>query len=274
MSLSAFHGSVHYPGLYYRDLDPVSTPTGYQDVLFLRGPHTIAQQNLIQLDSLWKERFDLYPSNAGQWASHERPIRAALEFPNLSSINYGYWADAHTVTSDNQADVNSCITYTRPILVGGVPIGVMGIEVQLDQLKKYFPASDFGESSESGYMLLRYDTAAVGADQNEYYINDPTDLLCDINLVTGSYITRMLSGRPRIQLAMSERENVYKIANADIETPVRVVLSPIQLYNSNAPYSNEKWVLAAIVPMRRCLRRRTASGRASSRVPRWRSRWG
>lgn len=221
-------------GLYYRDLAPFSTPADYSDLLFMRGPVDIARKHNIPLDSLWSEHFVFRPEETDVWRSYQNPYLAAAEKPHLATDDLAYWSGMHLIQPESSLDANLCITYTKPILYGGRPIGIIGTEIQSEQLKKYFPASDFGNTGQGGYLLLSYDTTQT-ENEKKYRIHEST----------GSYINRMIGSGKEIRLTSTDRMNVYSIADEDFEN-VQIVMEPIRLYNTNAPFSREQWVLAAI----------------------------
>lgn len=224
-----------FNGLYYRDLDPVSTPADNSDILFLRGFVDIARKDKIQLDSLWSEVFSFSPDKDGVWTDYSKPLIAAAENKGLKAAELSYWNTPHLINPGTLVDSNECITYSRPLFYNGKLIAIIGVEMQTEQLTKNFPASDFDTSGKGGYMLIKYDAgAASGAEIN-----------CNIYAITGSYIKRQFGSKDTITLAAGNKENVYTVTGDDIED-YHVAVKPIRLYNENAPFSNEKWALASI----------------------------
>lgn len=224
-----------YNGLYYRDLNPISTPADNSDILYLRGFVDIARKDKIQLDSLWSEAFTISPKYPDIWRGHTMPIEAALKNPNLSVENLSYWNTPHLINQDSIIDSNECITYTRPYFYNGKLIAIIGTEMQTDQLKKHFPAADFGVTGKGGYMLLKYNSAEALGSIVE----------CNAYAVTGSYIKRILNYSKPLTLSADRKSNIYTVTKGGSET-VHVSLQPLKLYNDNAPFVNERWALASI----------------------------
>lgn len=220
-----------YNGLYYRDLDPISTPADNSDILFLRGFIDIARKDKIQLDSLWNEVFTFSPEY-DSWDSFAMPQLAALEYPSASSADLSYFCSPHFITPGSM-DANKCITYTRPVFYDGRLVAIIGTEVQVSQLEKFFPAYDFDNSGKSGYMLVGY---ADGDSQDELSLN--------VHAVTGSYVKRIINPGGEMTIKETRRSGVYTVSLGD--EGVQIVLKPLRIYNANAPFSQEKWALAAV----------------------------
>ncbi|MDR0957814.1 MAG: response regulator, partial [Clostridiales bacterium] len=232
----SFTENVTMRGVYYRDLDPDSTPTDYSDVLCLRGSTYLAQKYNLPLDSLWSEEMEINEKYTVLWNSFVLPVQAANEHPELSSKDLSYWAGPHYINEGNAADSNPCITYARPLVYEGRVIGVIGSEVQLSLLREYFPASDFGTSGQGGYMFIGYDRIKKADNSVESHIY----------ATTGSYINRMFNTNDVVTFVPARnRVGIYNLANKKEES-VSIVITPLKLYNSNAPLSGNQWSLAAI----------------------------
>ena len=225
-------------GLYYRDLDPVTTPADYSDILFLKGPIEIARKDAVQLDSCWTEMFDFSPDYPGSWGSFSKPQTAALENPGVSSTNLAYWSEPHLIDPSSSTDTNQCITYTRPLFYEGSLIAIIGTDLQTKHLEKYFPPNDFS-TNKGGYLLLKYD------DSENSFSDLDTLIKSDIYMATGSYIKRLIGSKNELTLVESSRKDVYNIYDSDMEK-VQIVLQPLRIYNTNAPFSHERWIMAAI----------------------------
>jgi len=113
---------------------------------------------------------------------------------------------------------------------------MIGTEVQLSYLERYLPVSDFA-FEHGGYMLVEYSRLENSRDTQR--------VDCSIHLVMGSYIRRLIGQMDHIQLSLTDRRGVYTVASGDFE-PVQVVLHPLRMYNTNAPFSDEQWAIAAV----------------------------
>ena len=221
-------------GLYYRDFNPSMTPTDYSDILLEKGPAAIARRHSIPLSSLWSELYTIDADYPATFESIALPYQAAIKNPELGSKDLALWGDAHYLDPHSKLDSNTCITYTRPLIMNGTPIGVIGVEVQLEHLKKYFPSNDLGDMG--GYMLLRYNEGEESSSYN-----------CTVGAATGSYIKRLGDYGSRVSLTRTQDIHIYTTPT-DIFVPTTAALQSLKLYSSNAPFSDRQWGLAALLP--------------------------
>ena len=222
-------------GLYYRDFNPMMNPTDYSDIQLEKGPATIAQTNGISLSALWSELYTVRSEHTATWSALFEPYKAALKYPNLATSDLALWSDAHYNEPASKNDSNACVKYTRPLFYEGGLIGVIGVEIQVEYLKKYFPSNDIGETG--GYALLRYDSES----------GESGALRCLANTVTGGYIKRLVDSGVTLELTPGNDENIYKALTEHFE-PATIAVQTIKLYNSNAPFSDRQWALAAMQP--------------------------
>ena len=222
-------------GLYYRDFNPTMNPADYSDIQIEKGPAAVAQQSGIMLSSLWSEVYKLSASQSATWEAMFAPYAAALDNPQLKPSDAALWGNVHLTDPGSKMDTRNCITYTRPLYCGDLLIGIVGIEIQLEHLEKYFPPADVGEMG--GYILVNYDNSA-GAQE---------PIMCGINAITGSYIKRLTGIGKSVELMSTDDEHYYTI-NAPHFEKTTMALQNIKLYNSNVPFSHEQWALAAIMP--------------------------
>ncbi|MDR0857784.1 MAG: response regulator [Oscillospiraceae bacterium] len=222
-------------GFYYRDPDPLSAPADFSDILLLRGPVNIARKDSIPLDSDWSEKF-VFPANSEQlWNGYTDIIEIGGKFAKFNSADISRWSGPRVTEKLSATDSNSNISYSRPIIVDGEVVAVIGTELQSKRLWEYFPYGDFGTSGQGGYMLLRYNAADTNKDSFD----------CDVFEITGSYISRNLGNISQISLSEGNRKNIYNFTDNSYE-PYEIVLNPLKLYNSNTPFSDEQWALAAL----------------------------
>ena len=228
-------GEASLNGLYFRDLDPVMTSSDYSDIIFEKGSADIARKNNIQLSSLWSELYKLDSSKKEAWDAVFAPFKAALKYPDLTTKDLAFWSAPHYIEPSSNLDTNQCISYTRPIFYNGRLIGVIGTEIQMEYLKKYFPSDDIDPMG--GYMLVRYDS-------NQKKNEKMSGFVC---AVTGSYIKRLADFGNVLTFEKSESENIYTVESEKFEK-TQAALQPLKLYNTNAPFSDECWALTALAP--------------------------
>ena len=229
--------SVTLNGLYYRDFNPSMTSSDFSDVLLEKGPAGIAQQNGIPLSSLWSETYRLKPEHTQSWEAIFAPYQAARAYPHLATKDLSLWSNAHYLDPGSNLDTNSCITYTRPLFYNGALIGVIGVEVQIEHLKTFFPSGDIGDMG--GYMLLHYRTDDMPQDASA--------LSCTVGAVAGSYIKRLADFGSTLTLSKGQDEHIYRTQSENFPA-TSVAVRSLKLYNSNAPFSDSQWSLAAFAP--------------------------
>jgi signal transduction histidine kinase/CheY-like chemotaxis protein/GGDEF domain-containing protein len=222
-------------GFYYRDPDPLSAPADFSDIMLLRGSVSIAHKDNIPLDSLWTEKFFFPRDSAQLWKGYSDLLRVGNEHADFKSTDLSRWGSPRVYEKQSATDSNAGLSYSRPIIINGKVVAVIGTELQSKRLWEYFPYADFGTSGQGGYLLLRYNSRDAEKPQ----------FVCEVVEVTGSYISRTLGHITTLELAESELKNVYKLADGKYED-VEIVLNPLKLYNTNAPFSDEQWALAAV----------------------------
>ena len=228
-------GDATLTGLYYRDFNPTMNPSDNSDVQLEKGPAAIAQTSGIQLSSLWSEKYKISAEHTSTWEVLFAPYQAAVENPDLAAGDLALWSDAHYLEPDSKNDSMQCITYSRPLFFEGELIGVIGVEIQIEHLKNYFPATDIGEKG--GYVLLHYNAnESAGGNLN-----------CSVSAVTGSYIKRLADMGSVLELNPNDTGKIYQAVSSNFE-PTSVAVQPMKLYNSNAPFSSSQWALAAVLP--------------------------
>ena len=221
-------------GLYYRDFNPNMTSADYSDVLLEKGSADFARDNNIQLASLWSELYTVDASNEKTWDALFSPYVKAKENPGMPTKDLAMWSDAHYLDPLSKLDSNQMITYVRPIMYHSKPIGVVGIEVQVDHLKRFFPAEDIGDLG--GYMLVRYNTnPKIDVDR----------LTCFVNVTDGSYIKRLADFSDTLTLSKTNEEHIYT-SRTDSFDPTTAALQSLKLYNTNAPFGDQTWALVAL----------------------------
>ena len=222
-------------GLYYRDFNPIMNSADYSDIQIEKGPAGIAQKYGISLSSLWSEIYTIKAEHAPTWEAFSAPYQAAIKNPTLATSDLALWSDAHFLEPDSKNDSNPCIAYTRPLFFEEQLIGIIGVEIQIENLIKYFPSGDIGEKG--GYALFSY-----RADGGE-----TSDFKYAVNAATGSYIKRLADFGITLELKYSGEGNIYHALSGSFE-PSTVAIQTIKLYNSNAPFSDRQWALAAVQP--------------------------
>ena len=222
-------------GLYLRDANPMMVSLDHSDILLERGSADVARSNNIPLSSLWSEKHII--NKSGNLPSRDSlflPYQAAVAHPSLSTKDLAFWSDTHYLEANPKLDSYRCITYTRPLFFDGHLIGVIGTEIQMDYLQKYFPARDIGDLG--GYMLLRSQAADAENAESSFFVN----------ATTGSYLKRLADFGDTLVLSQEDRIT-HHVQNKGAEKTSAAV-QPLTLYNRHAPFSDRQWALAALLP--------------------------
>ena len=220
----------YFNGLYFRNLNPVfaqSLQPGTSNIMVLRGHVDIARQHNLPLDSLWEEIFYFNPRYEDLWNSFANPQIAARQFPEATSFDLSYLTRPHLVNPWSPRDVSMQISYTRPLIIDGRLVAIIGTEKQLSQIERFFPARDLDVFGESGFLFVKHDDG---------------DLTVDILSVTGGFLNRLLRGASQVTLVETQNGNVFSIEG---HPEVRLVLEHLHLHNRGSLLTHDAWGLAA-----------------------------
>lgn len=212
------------PGVYLRDQDPLGSYTNKNnDLLIERAPLSVTSAIGISTDSTWKPMFYMNPDNEEQTFFYNS-YRAALAYGGLSYSDLSYWSKPYILDGDSY----SAISYSVPLIANdGTLYGVLGVEILTDYLMRQIPSEEIDQNG--AYMLcLQYDngplTPIVTNATNYFY---------------------MESSDQEFRLERDEKKDYYHITSGSLRGYAACTGS-FSLYNSNAPYSDEKWLLLAV----------------------------
>ncbi|MCL1881491.1 MAG: ATP-binding protein [Oscillospiraceae bacterium] len=241
--------TVNLNGLYYRSARPfIRRHNGagiVNELLLVRGPMDIARKYNMPTDSLWSSRFTFNPNYESTWNSFIMPQIAFDESPEFDSSDLSYWSVPHVFTPWSPRDANRQITYTRPIILDGQMIAMIGTEMQTVQLESFFPARDLETFRESGYMLVRIDAPFSHDDGflTTRAAETSGTLSAEIMQITGAFMNRLLEHHQTLTLESTYGYETYIIAE---HPDVHLIIRPLHLYNTNALFNNETWALVAM----------------------------
>lgn len=202
------------PGIYLRDMDPDSNAS-YEnaDLLIERAPKSIVQELGIPTDSSWSNQFEFAKRDVSYYSWFYEPYQAALRYPEIESYkDLGYWGAAYHLDESSE----EAITYSVPLKAeDGSVYGVLGIDITLSYLKELLPSKELAEYNKGSYLL--------GIEKTE-----------------GVFEHVLLSGTGHVRKTGSKNETIFddKELHSQIEY--------LSLYNSNTPFSHQKWALIGI----------------------------
>lgn len=203
------------PGVYLRDSNPQAQPSfRNQDILIERAPIALVRQMGIATDTTWNPRFVFRENDQPYYDFLYKPFQAAYNNPEYSMEDCGYWSHAFSLLGEKE----KAIAYSIPLkLSDGSVYGVLGIDITLDYLQEFIPSEEIEEEGTGSYILaLEQDGVLKNGLVSGSAYSDAADAGQDIKIDTSKF---------------------YAHAEA------------LNLYNSNTPFSQDRWVLAAVAPL-------------------------
>lgn len=206
------------PGLYLYDADPTSVPSEHnEDILIKLSPRSVVSRLHIATAANWDVQFRFEKAHKSFYEFLYYPFQTAYERRVTRWQDMGCWAASESFAQGGEA----VLSYTVPlILENGAVIGVLGAELTWDYLEKLLPCSELDEDGVGAYFLAQYHEQD-GTFSHVFGFGD-------------------MSG-------LTEAENGSFAVN---EKTHYVHSVPLQIYNSNTPFSSQQWVLAGILPHR------------------------
>lgn len=217
--------------LYIRDYDPFLNDSSNKDLYLFSGPASIARDLQIPLDQNWKYSINLTQDNEKFF---KNPWDNITETYNPNYL--GYWSKPfYVVPGDFQV-----ITYTLPFFdKNGTPRGVLGVEISLNYLQQFLPASEIQRKDSLGYMIGFKDKG----DENI------TPLI-----MGGALQKRMISGNENFILEPVDDDlSLYKVLNHQGKEDIFASIQKIGLYLNNTPFEDEEWYLIGLMGERNLL---------------------
>ena len=223
-----------YKGFWVRDSDPQTKTASRTDLLMERGSKVLSQNMSISLDTSWHTDFH-FQGNGKRDADDffYQPYITAENYvdSHTSMENLGYWSKPF-ILEDFYMDTHKMITYSVPLVYDKTVYGVLGIEVGVNDLTKFFPVKDLDSDLNAGFALVvdhgngnyegiagegaLYD--AVSWDGSDFVLEEPVQE--NLRLVQGAAIGK---------------QQIYGL------------VSNLELYSRNVPYEDTQWALCGFV---------------------------
>lgn len=223
-----------YKGFWVRDSDPQTKTASRTDLLMERGSKVLSQNMSISLDTSWHTDFR-FQGNGKRDADDffYQPYITAANYVDsrTSMVNLGYWSKPF-ILEDFHMDNHKMITYSVPLVYDKTVYGVLGIEVGVNDLTKFFQVKDLDSDLNAGFALVvdhgngnyegiagegaLYD--AVSRDGSDFVLEEPVQE--NLRLVQGAAIGK---------------QQIYGL------------VSNLELYSRNVPYENTQWALCGFV---------------------------
>ena len=223
-----------YKGFWVRDSDPQTKTASRTDLLMERGSKVLSQNMSISLDTSWHTDFH-FQGNGKRDADdffYQPYITAENYVDSRTSMkNLGYWSKPF-ILEDFYMDNHKMITYSAPLVYDKTVYGVLGIEVGVNDLTKFFQVKDLDSDLNAGFALVvdhgngnyegiagegaLYD--AVSRDGSDFVLEEPVQE--NLRLVQGAAIGK---------------QQIYGL------------VSNLELYSRNVPYEDTQWALCGFV---------------------------
>lgn len=223
-----------YKGFWVRDSDPQTKTASRTDLLMERGSKVLSQNTSISLDTSWHTDFR-FQGNGKRDADdffYQPYITAENYVDSRTSMkNLGYWSKPF-ILEDFYKDNHKMITYSAPLVYDKTVYGVLGIEVGVNDLTKFFQVKDLDSDLNAGFALVvdhgngnyegiagegaLYD--AVSRDGSDFVLEEPVQE--NLRLVQGAAIGK---------------QQIYGL------------VSNLELYSRNVPYEDTQWALCGFV---------------------------
>lgn len=223
-----------YKGFWVRDSDPQTKTASRTDLLMERGSKVLSQNMSISLDTSWHTDFH-FQGNGKRDADdffYQPYITAENYVDSRTSMeNLGYWSKPF-ILEEFYKDNHKMITYSAPLVYDKTVYGVLGIEVGVNDLTKFFPVKDLDSDLNAGFALVvdhgngnyegiagegaLYD--AVSRDGSDFVLEEPVQE--NLRLVQGAAIGK---------------QQIYGL------------VSNLELYSRNVPYEDTQWALCGFV---------------------------
>ena len=223
-----------YKGFWVRDSDPQTKTASRTDLLMERGSKVLSQNMSISLDTSWHTAFH-FQGNGKRDADdffYQPYITAENYVDSRTSMkNLGYWSKPF-ILEDFYKDNHKMITYSAPLVYDKTVYGVLGIEVGVNDLTKFFQVKDLDSDLNAGFALVvdhgngnyegiagegaLYD--AVSRDGSDFVLEEPVQE--NLRLVQGAAIGK---------------QQIYGL------------MSNLELYSRNVPYEDTQWALCGFV---------------------------
>ena len=223
-----------YKGFWVRDSDPQTKTASHTDLLMERGSKVLSQNMSISLDTSWHTdfRFQGNGKRAADDFFYQPYITAENYVDSRTSMeNLGYWSKPF-ILEDFYKDNHKMITYSAPLVYDKTVYGVLGIEVGVNDLTKFFPVKDLDSDLNAGFALVvdhgngnyegiagegaLYD--AVSRDGSDFVLEEPVQE--NLRLVQGAAIGK---------------QQIYGL------------VSNLELYSRNVPYEDTQWALCGFI---------------------------
>ena len=219
------------PGIYIRDMDPETTPSERNyDLLLERSPTQLVKSMRISTDKAWRPGIK-YKKNKENGILYPVFQAAYKDKAQLNAEDYGRWTTQPYVLD---GDDRSAIAYSMPLILSdGTVYGVIGVEMMTSYLETIVPYEELQNNSTGTYFL---------ADTKDS-LSDEKITVHTVEASSGEDALKNLVDKELVMKRLGK--NVYEMTLD--KQKYYAAVSSLTVYNKNAPFSNEQWMLIGTV---------------------------
>lgn len=205
------------PGIYLRDTDPSSQSSERnEDILLEVSPLEVIKHLGIATDTSWNLQFQFGEDHIEFYEFLYSPFQTAYENgKTMDWSDMGYWGVTYDVANHSE----KVLAYSIPLMLAdGTAIGVLGIDLTHTYLKTLLPYEELDIDGNGAYYLARYSEE------------------------TGEF--SQILGNGNLEGLVYTENGTCTVKKSHYYA----YMEQLQIYNNNAPFSNQQWVLVGMVP--------------------------
>jgi diguanylate cyclase (GGDEF)-like protein len=194
----------------------------------LCGPSGLAGQLKLPLDQTWLKTLNVAQADNTFIANPYQNATTASK-----AAYYGYWSKPFKLSENDVA----IMTYSMPLFdkSGGLR-GIIGVDVTLNYLAEYLPASELQPQDSLGYLIAYRDFNEKG--ETAYY---PM-------IMGGPLQQRMIDASSALSLkSVDDNLGINELINHEGNEALYASMARIGLYQTNTPFEDEEWYLVGIM---------------------------
>lgn len=214
-----------HPAVYFRNVNPDRADEKNSNLYLFSGSWRIAEKMKVVTDSNWSPRLTLTDDNQD---FYEKPFQNVGMAPNERWL--GYWSPPFRVKPEGE----EVITYSIPLAdKKGKPVGVFGVEIAVNYLYKFLPASDLQPTNSYGYI--------IGTLSNE-------ETNMHVVAAQGALQNRILRAGETLRLEeVDSRNSIYELKDHHGGKDLYACTNAMKMYYNNTPYDGEEWYLVGLM---------------------------
>lgn len=221
-----------YDGVYFNDSDTANNPSNYSDVIYARGPESVASRYSIACDITWQEDYE-NSENGNNMAFFFDPVEAAYGSPEMPVKDMGVWNSVFYHYPNIKHGQENVVTYAEPIVVEGTVLGSVGISLNMEHIAGLMSPVGSGWSSSGGFYFFAEESVPGG---NSFKVN----CVSGTNNAVTSYT------EDTFYAEALGKNNIYIINGKEINgSRAFCAFERLKLYGENSPYGKGSFVVGA-----------------------------